>query len=226
LKRTLIWNNKKAEDMEVKIISIPPIQLSTERVEEKEVEGRDGTLTETDGYTTDTKQVECDFRGADTQRILQWLKGNGEVIFGNIDDRYYKARINNAVPLNQVIENQLYSFSIQFRCQPFGYLLDGNNIKALTTATTLKHNKCTYKSLPLITICGTGACTVTINGRTFNISEIGGSITIDSDIELVLNGKGNYMSGLFPYLDPGENNISWTGTGVTRLDIVPHWRAL
>jgi len=223
--KPLIWNNIKAKDMGVNVISLPPIQLSTERVEEKEVEGRDGTLTETDGYTADTKPVECDFRGADTQRILQWLKGNGEVIFGNIDDRYYKARINNVVPLDQVIENQIYDFPIQFRCQPFGYLLEGKNTKILTTGTTLKHNKCTYKSLPLITIYGTGACTVTINGRAFNITEIGGSITIDSDIELVLNGKGGYMEGLFPYLEPGENKISFTGT-ITKFEIEPHWRAL
>lgn len=225
MKKTLIWNNKKAEDMGIKIISLPPIQLSTERVEEKEVEGRDGTLTETDGYTSDTKQVECDLKGADTQKIIQWLKGPGEVIFGNLPDRYYKARINNVVPLEQVIENQLYSFPIQFRCQPFGYLLGGKEVLTLTTSTILNNNKCTYKSLPLITIYGTGACTVTINSRTFNITEIGGSITINSDLELVLNGKGRYMKGLFPYLEPGENNISWIG-GISKIEIVPHWRAL
>lgn len=225
MKKTLIWNGIKAESMGVKIISLPPIQLSTERITEEEVVGRDGSLTDFDGYSPDTKPVLCDFRGANTQKLLGWLKGKGEVIFGNMPDRYYKARINNVVPLDQVIENELYNCNIQFRCQPFGYLLDGKDVLALTTGATLNHSKATYISLPLITIYGSGACSVTINGRTFNVTEIGGSITIDSDIKLVLGGKGMYMTGLFPYFDIGENNISFTGN-ITKLEITPRWRCL
>lgn len=226
MKKTLMWNNIKAENMGVKIISLPPIQLSTERITEEEVVGRDGSLTDFDGYSPDTKSVLCDFRGANTLKLLSWLKGKGEVVFGNMPDRYYKARINNVVPLDQVIENELYTCPIQFRCQPFGYLLDGKDVLTLTTGTTLNHSKATHTSLPLITIYGSGACSVTINGRTFNITNItGGSITIDSDIKLVLDGKGAYMTGDFPYLDIGENQISFTGN-ISHIDIRTNWRCL
>jgi phage-related protein len=226
MKKTLIWNNKRSEDMGLKIISLPPIQLSTENINEIEIEGRDGTLTEFDGYTSDTKQVEADYRGSNTLAIPQWLKGKGEVIFGNVPDRYYKARINNVVPLEQIIENQMYNFTIQFRCQPFGYLLDGKETLTITNGSVLNHNKATYKSLPIITIYGTGSCTFAINGRSFTISEIGTSITIDSDIQDCYNEKGDKMSGYFPYLDVGENTISWIGAGVTKVEITPNWRAL
>ncbi|MBY6825579.1 phage tail protein, partial [Clostridium botulinum] len=109
MRKTLMWNGIRAEDMGVKIISLPPISLSTQRVNEVEIEGRDGFLTELDGYGGDTKQVEADYRGNNPQKLLKWLRGSGEVIFGNVDDRYYKARISNIVPLEQIIENQLYN---------------------------------------------------------------------------------------------------------------------
>jgi phage-related protein len=64
------------------------------------------------------------------------------------------------------------------------------------------------------------------NDRSFYIKEIGGAITIVSDIEQVLNNKGNQMVGKFPYLDIGENSISWNGTGVTKVEITPNWRCL
>jgi len=227
LKKTLIWNGIKAEDMGVKIVSLPPIQLSTERVTETEITGRDGFLTEKDGYSGDTKPVEADYKGDNPLKLINWLQGSGEVVFGNVDDRYYKARINNIVPLSQVIEKQLYNFPIEFRCQPFGYLLDGKDVLTLTTGTTLNHNKATHISKPLITIYGTGSCAFTINSRTFNITSItGGSITIDSDIEEVYEGKGNYMTGKFPYLDIGENVISFVGAGVYKIEIIPQWRCL
>lgn len=227
MKKTLIWNGISAESMGVKIISLPPIQNSTERVEEKEISGRDGSLTEIDGYAPDTKPVECDFRGSNPQKIVQWLKGQGEVTFGDRPDRYYKARINNVVPLDQVIENQLYNFPIQFKCQPFGYFLEGKETLTITNGTILNHNEATYTSLPTITIYGTGTCTFTINGRTFNITSItGGSITIDSFLKIVLENKGDKMEGSFPYLDIGENQISWTGSGVTKVELIPNWRAI
>lgn len=227
MKKTLVWKGRKAEDEGLKIISLPPIQLSQERINERTVPDRDGFLTEFEGYDGDTKSVEVDYKGNNPLRIANWLKGEGEVIFGNLPDRFYKARINNKIPIETIIENEMYNFPIEFRCQPFGYLLDGKEPITLTGATTLNHNKATYKSLPIITIYGTGACTFNINSRTFNITSItGGSITIDSFLELVYNDKGDKMTGLFPYLDIGENQISWTGTGVTKVLIQPNWRCL
>ena len=111
MKKTLIFKNKKAEDMGLKIVSLPPIQLSTEKIEEKEIDGRDGNLTEFKGYQSDTKSVECDYRGNNPLKLLEWLQGEGEVMFGNVADRYYKARINNIIPISQIIENKLYNFT-------------------------------------------------------------------------------------------------------------------
>jgi phage-related protein len=232
--KTLIWNDNTAESKGLKIVSLPPIKLSDEKIDEKEIDGRDGSLTEKKGYQAETKQVVCDFNGNNSQALslLDWFQGEGEVIFGNIPDRYYKARINNAIPLEQIIVNKMHTFTAQFRCQPFGYLLDGKETLTLTGSTTLFHDKATYYSLPTITIYGSGACTFTINNRTFNIKPaFNGSITIDSFLQEVTSNNGELMSGDFPYLDyqdkkkglSGENNISWTGN-ITRVEITPYWR--
>ena len=224
MKKTFVWNNKRAEDMNIKTISIPDIKLSSERKTETVIPGRDGFLTELDGYDGDTKQVTTDYKGDNPLKIAQWLKGNGEVVFGNLPDRYYQARINNMIPISQILENEMYTFPIEFRCQPYGYLLDGKEELTITSGTVLNHNKADTESLPIITINGTGPCVFTINSRTFNISEIGGSITINSLMKLVYNNKGDKMTGKFPYLDTNENTITFTGPNINSVSIIPNWR--
>ena len=224
--KTLIWKGKTAEQMGLKIISLPPIQASTERIDEQEVEGRDGTLTYFNGYTSDETEVEADYIGNKPLDIIDWLQGKGEVIFGNIPDRYYKARINNIVPLDQVIKNQLYNFPIKFKCQPFSYLFSGKNTISITNSGTIINNPGTYKSLPIITAYGIGQGSLIINGATYTLTNIEGSITIDSEIQEVLNGKGdNLECNSFIELAIGENIITFSG-GITKVEIVPRWRCI
>ena len=223
MNKTLIWNGKTAEQMHLKIISLPPIQGSTERIEEKEIEGRDGILTYKYGYEADEKTVECDYIGNKPIEIIDWLQGNGKVIFGNIPDRYYKARINNVVPLEEVIKNNLYNFQIKFKCQPFSYLLSGDYPIEITKSTTI-FNSGNYKSLPLINVYGTGAGVLKINSINYSITNINNSISIDSDIQEILNNKGQYFEGDdFPELQTGENTIAFSG-GITKVVIIPRWR--
>ncbi len=237
MKHTLIWKNKKAEDMGLKIISLPPIQVSTERLEEIEILEKDGTLNLLNGFTSDEKTVEADYRGNNPRMIAEWLSGEGEVIFGNEEDRYYKARINNVVPLSQVIESYLYNLPIKFKCQPHAYLLEGRYPIDIINGAELYNGKSTYDSKPIITIYGTGSCTLKINNKEFVITQIpNGYITIDSEIEECYNSKGNvgeyFEPDIFPILEADEkyrakvNKISWTGAGVTKVTIIPYWRTL
>ncbi len=225
MKNTLVWKNIRAEDMGVKIISLPPIGLSTERIEEKEVEGKDGTLTYKYGFTSDEKTVEADYIGDNPLKVANWLQGTGNVIFGNLPDRYYKASINNVIPLEEVIRNGLYNFPIKFKCQPFGYLLEGEYpIELSKSGTILCNVKATYKSLPLITVYGNGRGVLTINSINYTITNINGSISLDSEILEVLENKGEYFeSDYFPELTTGENTIAFSG-GITKVVIVPRWR--
>lgn len=224
MEKTLIWNGKTAEQMGLKIISLPPIQASTERIDEQDIEDRDGTVTFTNGYTSDEKEVEADYRGNKPIELINWLQGKGEVVFGNLPNRYFKARINNIVPLEEVIRNQLYNFLIKFKCQPFKYHLSGKKKIVITSTGTIINNPGTYKSLPLITVYGSGKGSLIINGVTYSITNIGGSMTIDSDIQEVLNGKGDYLqTDDFIELPVGKSIINFSG-GITKVEIIPYWR--
>lgn len=220
-----IWNGISSDYMGVKVISLPPISLSNENVEELEIEGRDGFLTEFKGYSGDTKEVEADYLGDDPYSICNWLRGSGEVIFGNDENFYYKARISNQIPLEQVITDYMHNFLINFRCQPFKYFISGKKKKTITVSGTVLNNFGNKEALPILTVYGTGNITININGRAFTISNLTGSITIVSEIQEVLEGEGGLMEGEFPYLDKGKNTIIWSGN-VSKIEITPNWRSL
>lgn len=219
-----IWNGISSDDMGVKVMPLPPISLSEENVTETEIEGRDGSLTEVNGYKTTTKEVEADYYGDDPYSICNWLRGNGEIVFGNDENFYYKARISNQIPLEEILRNT-HNFLINFRCQPFKYFINGKMKKTITVSGTVLNNFGNKEALPILTVYGSGNITVNINGRAFVLSNLTNSITIISEIQEVADNKGDIMEGDFPYFDIGKNIITWSGN-VTKIEITPNWRCL
>lgn len=219
------FKNISSLDMNLITEQLPPISSPDEKINPLKIPGMDGALLQSDGFEMLEKKVMAHYEGNNPDYLIQWLRGAGKVVFGNIPDRYYKAYISNKIPLEQVIRNKMYYFPIIFTCQPFGFLNHGDEPILLQKSSIIFDGKCNHESYPTITIRGTGATTFSINGRGFNITDIGGEITIISNKnkELVLNDKGIYMEGDFPFLDPGENLISWNGN-VTSVEVIPYWR--
>lgn len=219
-----IFKDKSSDDMGVKVTALPPFSVSTENTNNIEPEGYDGSLTEVLNYKSDTKMVECDYKGDNQESILEWLSGASDVQFSNIPGYFYKARVNNQIPLSEILRNQIYEFPVSFLCQPFRYFIDGKKPIKLTTSGITLNNPGNHIAKPIMTITGSGNITVTINGRVFSITGLSGSITIVSEIESVLDDKGGLMDGAFPYFDKAKNTISWTGT-VSNIEIIPYWRS-
>jgi len=221
-----IFKNVNSNNMHLIVSELPPISTPNEKIIKTDIPGGHQVL-QSDGFELIDKQCICHYDGNNPDVLLQWLSGAGKVSFGNINDRYYRAYIGNKIPLEQIVRNKLSKFPVIFTCEPFGYLVEGDEAIPLNKATILYNGRNTCKSFPTITIKGNGATTFTINNRSFNITNIGGEITILSEPQkqIILNDKGEYMEGDFPYLDPGENNISWTGS-VTSIEIIPYWRTL
>ncbi|NFA44539.1 phage tail protein [Clostridium botulinum] len=220
-----IFNNISSEDMGLIVQELPPISTPEETINKSDVPGGVPILQNC-GYGLLEKSCTCHYEGNNPDKLLQWLRGSGKVMFSNLKDRYYKSYIGNKIPLEQILKNKLYKFPVIFTCKPFSYLLGGDIPITITTHTTLCNMKSTHESYPTITIRGKGSATLTINKRTFNITDInGGEIVIisDPDIQQVLNNKGKFMEGEFPYFDVGENEISWTGN-ITSIEIIPYWR--
>lgn len=128
------------------------------------------------------------------------------------------------------IENIFQKFGrmkLAFSCKPQRFLTSGKEAKAFSAADTL-YNPTAYNSKPEITIYGTGSGTLTINTQTITLTDLSEYIVIDSDLQDAYKGTLNAnakMTGEFPELEPGANNISWTG-GITGISIIPRWWTL
>ena len=119
------------------------------------------------------------------------------------------------------------SFAVNFRCKPFWYLSDVEPI-ILTSSTSIIGNPGSVYSEPVITVYGSGEITLMVGTTIVELSDVSGSITIDSFLMEAYSGDVSMnacMSGDFPRLQPGQNAINWSGD-VTSLVVQPNWRML
>ena len=205
-----------------------PEKISPKRRDETfTVPGRHGNLTTTD-CAFDTYIRSAEFIVKDENRIDEicaHFKGSGWLIFSSEPDRKYKARVANQIEFSHVIRH-FKRFVVEFEVQPFGYDIFEQTITK--TAPFNLFNIGTFDSEPIITIFGNGNITLYVNNQSNFLKEITDKIIIDSEMKNAYNNSVslNYkMSGDFPILNLGENNISWTGN-VIKLEIQPNWRFL
>ena len=208
------------------INTLPSVFKPEKDITKIEVPGRDGFLTEDLGsYKSITKSVECTIEDlSQIDYICSWLTGSGEVFFSSESTKKYKAVIINQIEFEKVFVNY-HSFIIQFECQPKKFSLD-NSLITLTTSPQTIYNSGSANSKPVIKVFGSGAITLIVNGLSVVLTNVIDYVTIDSDLVDCYKDsllKNNDMSGEFPELIPGANNISWTG-GCSKVEIIPNWR--
>lgn len=203
-----------------------PERISPKRRDEAIViSGRHGNLTATDGafesYILQTEFILKNISKID--KICSCFKGEGDLIFSNDLDRKFKAKVNNQVEFTRLIRD-LKRFAVEFEVQPFMYEAVPSTL-TLTESTSIL-NMGTFESEPIITVYGQGNITLTFNNSNIILNNIEEKITINSEILNAYDGNlslNNKMSGDFPVLKLGENNISWTGS-ITKLEVTPNWR--
>ncbi|MGJ4850636.1 hypothetical protein ACH6CV_10330 [Bacillota bacterium Meth-B3] len=214
------------------VLTHPAISRPKERVTTQAVPGRSGTLTITEGdcvYDEFIAPCECIAPNpASIPAFSAWLHGPGVVMFGNRPTGFYYARVSNQIDFETVMRGRLQrKFTVNFRCQPFLYLL-GVEIIVLTSFGQIV-NQGTVFAEPIITVEGTGDIDLIIGEVTLGIAGLSSSITIDVPQRLAykdsINLTGSLSGDEWPTLPVGSTAISWTGS-VTRLMITPNWRTL
>ena len=164
-----------------------------------------------------------------TRLIKGWLLSEQGYfpLWDSYDGKYYRlASYSNEVDIEQELRD-LGKLKLSFNCKPFKYSFEGQRTVEMTAAGTL-YNAEQFESKPYIKIVGSGTITLTINSAAVTLSNVDGYIEIDSEMMNAYKGTtaaNSQMSGAFPVLAPGKNNIAWTGN-VTRLEIVPRWCCL
>lgn len=214
------------------ICELPPISKPQMRTIATEVEGKDGDIIDEIGYSSYDKVINIGLtRNYDINQIIKYFSGSGDLIMSNEEDKVYKASIYSQIDYNKLLKFR--TANVKFHVQPFKYLLDETIVdEEITNQESIQvTNQGLEKSKPIITIYGTGIITLSINGYdvfTVDLGEDEEYIVVDSLQEEAYKGailKNRLMSGNFPILDIGENEITWTGD-LTRIIVEPKSRWL
>lgn len=225
------WNGRKCTELGIHVEEHPPITIPAERSTFTSVPGRSGSLTVLEGddvYDDLLLTCTCFIEKPDRiPEIAEWLRGCGTVTFANRPGGYYKARIVNQISFEKILRGSPYrSFAVNFRCQPFFYL-PSEDI-TVTISGTFIENPGGIASEPVIQVMLTGDAEIDIGGYSFSLSEVTGTVTIDTpNLECYQNfeSKNSCMSGSYPKIPSFGGYVSWAGD-VQQIVITPNWRTL
>lgn len=205
------WNGTTFNSKGIIIESTPIIPRAKRSYNTYEIPGRDGFLTiDNKTYEGITFSMECHFKeGADVNEIRAFLNGYGTLQVDN--EKEYTGYISNQIDFEKIV--RFRRFIIQFRLQPIA--------KALTTTTETRSTTGTFTSTtytntyPKITITCSGNVTIGLNDISFTLHGASGTYILDCEAKVITkNGvnASNIMSGDFPYVKNGTNNLSVTGS--------------
>jgi len=229
-----MWNGEKSTKKKygLYVSAYPDIIVPEERLKDVTVPGRSGSLTQYEGagvYNDYIASVECFVLSPDTiPELAAWLKGSGEVVFGNQPDVFYKARITNQIAFSQVMRGRTpMTCVINFRCAPYRYLPGGKDQQTFAVNNSVIENPGTAPSEPRIRINCTGDVTLMVRGQILDVFNVTSFIVLDTELKEAATSKlaNEKMAGEFPLLYPGFNAIAWEGS-VTDVRITPRWRNL
>lgn len=238
---SIIYNNQESNKVYgLYLENIPTFPSLNAIYETTDLSGRDGSLNIFDKYPDLEIQIDfiliCSRKEilSKKNRIIAWLNSssNKELYYSEDSSTFYNVKKVNLTDFKPE-GSKVWKFSVTFTVEPFSYLIEGKEIISLTRATSIYNGKSTYISKPYIKIYGSGDINIIINNRTTIFKGIDGFIEIDSkemncykNINGDINNYNNLMySYKFPYLDPGENNVSWSGNA-SKIEIIPRWCCL
>jgi len=214
-----VWNGVKSTEYGIYVSEHPAITFPSERMTYVNVPGRSGSLALPEGenvYDDMTLTAQCWIR--DDSRIGEigaWLRGAGEVEFGNRPGGHYRARVANQIPFAQILRGKKNrSFAVSFRCKPFWYA----NFDAEQTMSSagVILNEGNVPCEPRIQVNAAGDFSITVGLQRIEVT--GGSIIIDSEMRDCLSTDGASLANNrailteFPVLESGYTSISWTGS--------------
>lgn len=234
----IFWAGISSDDVHVVVERYPSVELAGRKLDTQSVPGRNGDLLfPQNAYQNYVQSYEI-YVSAERVRlpramreVANWLCGPAG--YQKLEDSYdvetYR-RAYFAGPLD--VESVLHRFgraTIEFNCQPQRFLRVGDLAVQAAQGQVLL-NPTAFAALPLITVTGTGAGTLTVGDVTVTINSMPrGVIVLDSDTQNAYYGAFNLNSTIsapeFPTLPAGESVVRWTG-GITSVEIIPRWWTL
>lgn len=217
------WNGTLLFNNGIIVEKIPPITKAKKRITQYTIPGRNGVLNVDNGtYEPFNLSLECHYRedNANIDYLKNWLDGYGRLSLDGV--RYYEGVINNNITFDKV--QNFRKFILSFMLNPIAKSIDSftENIDVSQATNTINVGG-NYQTYPIINIESTGTVIIRINEITFTLYNTDGTYRLDcSEKEIIKNNQSmsSIMSGDFPYLNPGDNEIFISGDGtITSMSI-------
>ena len=122
---------------------------------------------------------------------------------------------------------QFGKVKLNFLTYPVKFYKQGRTTQTLSNGATV-NGLGNVKANPVITLVGSGDCTLTINGRKTKLRAVQNTITLDMQARQVFSGNLPAWDKVvrapqyqMPFLDAGRNLISWDGDFTVKM--APYW---
>lgn len=122
---------------------------------------------------------------------------------------------------------QFGKVKLNFLTYPVKFYKQGRTTQTLSNGATV-NGIGNVNAKPIITLVGSGDCTLTINGRKTKLRAVQNTITLDMQANQVYSGNLPAWDKVvrapqfqMPYLDAGRNLISWDGNFTASM--IPNW---
>ena len=224
------YKNQTGISHGVYVVRRPDIPSPAEEVEMVKVAGRDGVLTG-DRYLPPIEiRILMNFRETKAQwagryrDLKKWLSGTGKLVQVDDQEYFYKVLLVR-IEENERTIKKYGAFTACFTCDPYMYVVDGQEEYAINDAAILTNAY--EESHPVYIVTGSGTRTLTVNGNTATLT-VNGTTVVDTERMITYTQadhtlRNTRLTGNYEdlYLVPGANTISASASGVT---IIPNWR--
>lgn len=228
------FNGTRSDTLGLRIINKVEHESTGHDIDTVAVPGRDGELLLSNGRL---KSVEKSFPlrlesknnlTKSQEEISHWLNVEGyrKLLLSWDPEFEYRAAFIKTFSIDEILRN-FGNLKVNFLVHPIKYYKEGLVSKRITSGTILvgKGNIC---AKPIIKMIGSGDCVLTINGRTTKLKDIQEGITLDMQTNTIYQGAQGAWDkfvrspeSVKPFLDEGNNMISWTGNFT--VDLTPFW---
>ncbi len=242
-----VWRGRDSRALGVALAAYPEARAPAPRVTRVAVPGRSGTVAVAGIPAWDAYRLVAEVLvepGWSAREAAAWLRGRGELIFGDEPDRVFDAEVTGGLRL-KAMPGGWASGKLSFNVQPLRGQYPPETDIELTAAGNV-YNPGDVPSRPVYIIDGAGLLELNINYDENDDDSPGSQITIDlTDTELLgamvdtetmmvttTDGKeslnhlaaiyGNGERGL--WLPKGASAVSWDTTTVDGVTIRPRWR--
>lgn len=235
----IVFNGESSVDHHLYVEKQPDYLANPREYETVHVPGRNGDLIiDKGGYQNVNRTYEVSLYDPNESfdklsiDLSSWL--NSPDTYCRLEDSYEPNIFRLAVYGNSLeLENLFHEGGkgkLEFYCKPQRFLKMGERSRIFTKPFVLR-NPTRFYSEPFILINGSGNVTLQVGAYPIQIKSLSSNIVIDSEIQDCYKGLVNQNGSVilekgFPKLAPGSNTVTWSGSGITSVEVIPRWWTL